>query len=467
NGLSRPVNYPSTDKQGHFLIRPLYPLSFPSYPAQVTVSAAQIIDSGDPHTVWHRLLLEAHLPKGTGVIVHVSVSENREDLENNPERFDHYFGAAPGPGDAPRGTWVSDTSEVPFFPGLLADETPKDGTVGVFGVLIQRYGYEIRSLKGRYLKIDMTLTGGGQATPEIAALRIYYPRFSYLDRYLPELYRETDVRQRAQITGQAGGSDFLQRFLCLFEGMLTDMENRVAASHMLTNPACAPAQALDWLGQWVALSDNNDLPEERKRLLIREATALYRKRGTIKGLARTLELVTGLDGEFVLLEDFRLRRTFATILGRDFSIENDPLLMTDIPNANSYLGDTLILGQEEKKEFMTLYGDDIPWDTGDQDVVDNFYARLGNRLTVLVHKQTTKEIFGLIRRIVAAEIPAHIEFRVVPATKPLIIGIYSLLGVDTYTGKESQRRTARVGQSYLGRYDFIQKLPVLDERLEP
>ena len=466
NGLSRPVYYPSTDKQGHFLIRPLYPLSFPSYPSQVTVCAAHIIDSGEPHTVWHRLLLEAHLPKGTGVIVHVSASENRGDLENDSEKFDHSFGAAPGPRDGPRGTWISDTSEVPFFPGLLT-ETPKDGTVGIFGVLIQRYGYEIRSLKGRYLKVDMTLTGGGQATPEIAALRIYYPRFSYLDRYLPELYKETDVRQRAQTPGQASGSDFLQRFLCLFEGMLTDMENRVAASHMLTNPICAPAQALDWLGQWVALSDDDNLPEKRKRLLIREATALYRKRGTIKGLARTLALVTGLEEEFVLLEDFRFRRTFATILGRDFSIENDPLLMADIPNANSYLGDTLILGQEEKKEFLTLYGVDIPWNNGDQDVVDNFYARLGNRLTVLVHKQVAKETLGLIRRIVAAEIPAHIEFRVVPASQPLIIGMYSLLGVDTYTSEEPQRHTARVGHSYLGRYDFIQKLPVLDKRLEP
>lgn len=334
-------------------------------------------------------------------------------------------------------------------------------------MLIQRYGYEIRSLKGRYLKVGLTLTGGGQATPEIAALRIYYPRFSYLDRYLPELYRQTDIRQRAQKEGAASGSDFLQRFLCLFEGVLTDMENRVAAAHILTNPTCAPAQALDWLGRWVALSGADGLPEEKKRLLIREATSLYRKRGTLKGLTRTLELVTGLEGEFVLLEDFRLRRTFATILGRDFAVEHDPLLMAEIPNANSYLGDTLILGQEEKKEFLALYGADTLLDNGEQDAVDNFYARLGNRLTVLVHKHAGQEHLGLIRRIVAAEIPAHIEFRVVPATKPLIIGLYSLLGVDTYTRQAPERRTARVGQSYLGRYDFVEKLPVLDERLEP
>nr|WP_319491943.1 phage tail protein [uncultured Desulfobacter sp.] len=466
NGLSQPVDYPSTDKQGRFVIRPLYPLSFPSYPARVTVSATHIIDSGEPHTVWHRLLLEAHLPKGTGVVVHVAASENREDVENAPEQFDHYFGAAPGPRDAPRGTWISETSEVPFFPGLLADP-PKNGRAGIFGVLIQRSGYEIRSLKGRYFKVAMTLTGGGQATPEIAALRIYYPRFSYLDRYLPELYRQTDVRQRAQIKGAASGSDFLQRFLCLFEGVLTDMENRVAAAHMLTNPTSAPAQALEWLGQWVAVSGAAILPEERKRLLIGEATALYRKRGTLKGLARILKLATGLEGNFVLLEDFRLRRTFATILGRDFDVENDPLLMAEIPNANSYLGDTLILGREEKKEFLALYGADISLDDGEQNVADNFYARLGNRLTVLVHKEADQETLGLIRRIVAAEIPAHIEFRVVPASKPLIIGLYSLLGVDTYTRPTPERRTARLGQSYLGRYDFIRKLPVLDERLEP
>ena len=172
-------------------------------------------------------------------------------------------------------------------------------------------------------------------------------------------------------------------------------------------------------------------------------------------------------GEIVLLEDFRLRRTFATILGANLSIENDPLLMGRIPNANSYVGDTLILGDEQKKEFFALYQRDVIEAEKAVDVVQAFYARLANRLTVLAHQYTSDEELALIRHIVSLEIPAHLDFRLVPASKPLLIGLYSLVGIDTYLREEPPRSVARVGHSYLGRNDFVQHLPVLDERLEP
>lgn len=469
NGLSEPVCYQSTDRQGNFILRHLHPLSYPSYATDGVVKAVRIIDSGEPNTVWHRMYLEANLPKGTGVIVHVTAAEERETLESGPQWAEHHFGTVPAKTDVPRGVWIKDESEIPFSEGLLHCRPQKD-TAGVFDVLVQRAGYAERSVRGRFLNVKIELVGGGHATPEVAALRIYHPRFSYLDRYLPELYRETKVRQKSCEAGEATGSDFLQRFLCLFEGILTPLEGKVAASFMLTNPASAPDEALDWLGQWVGLADNMDLTEEQKRRSIQNATDLYRKRGTMKGLALALDLLTGNSvgrGDIVLLEDFRLRRTFATILGADLSVAEDPLLMAEIPNANSYLGETMFLGEEEKKEFLTLYGADILLRGDEEAAVDNFYARLANRLTVLVHRDTDPEKLGLINRVVALETPSHIEFRVVPASRPLLVGLYSLLGVDTYMRKEPERRTARLGHSYLGRYDFIRDLPVLDDRLEP
>lgn len=474
NGLSQPVYYPSADKQGNFFIRPLYPLSFPSYATRAEIKSAQIIDSGEPNTIWHRLYLEAHLPKGTGVIVYLAAGEDKhalkeESLKNDCQWAEHHFGSVKAVPDIPKGVWINDKSEVPFFHGLLYCSPQRD-TAGIFGALVQRPGYSVRSLKGRYLNLKIELTGGGHATPEIAALRIYHPRFSYLDQYLPELYRETNVRQKASEKGKAGGSDFLQRFLCLFESFLTPLEDKVASVYMLTNPISAPAEALDWLGQWIGLSENSGLSEEQKRLYIKNATNLYRKRGTMKGLALALDLITGnmvSRGDIVLFEDFRLRRTFATILGADLSVENDPLLMADIPSTNSFVGDTLFLGEEEKKEFLAFYSSEIPLNADEQNTIDNFYARLANRLTVLVHQYTDNETLGLISRVVAMEVPSHIEFRVVPASKPLLIGMYSVVGVDTYMQKEPERRTARIGRSYLGRYDFIRNLSVLDDRLEP
>ncbi len=474
NALSNPVCYPSSRKKGILLPRPLHHLSYPAYPLSTFVDAKDIIDSKEPGTTWHRIYLEAHLPRGTGLRILLASAENASELdeltENNDSRWmEHQFGIMEANPDIPKGVWIKDPSEIPFHKGLLHCSPVKDRS-GLFTVLIQRPGYKVRSLKGRYLKVRLELLGSGHETPEIAAIRIYSPRFSYLDKYLPELYRETIFGNAANEIAPATGPDFLGRFLCLFESLLTPLEDKVAAAHIITNPISAPPEALDWLSGWIAAETDTGYPEIRKRRYIKEATRLHRLRGTIKGLSLALDLATdnrAQKGEIVLLEDFRLRRTFATILGADLSVENDPLLMGKLPNANSYIGETLILGEESKKEFLALYSDDLNKFGNEQGIIDNFYAQLANRLTVLVHKNTGEEDLALIRRIVTNEIPAHIDFRIVAASKPLLIGLYSMLKIDTYLQEEPGRNIARVGSSCLGRNDFIKKLPVLDDRLEP
>src|SRR5690606_15243440 len=117
---------------------------------------------------------------------------------------------------------------------------------GLFNVLVQRTGRRVSRITGRYLWVSVTLVGTGRSTPELFALRAYASRFSYVHSYLPEIYREQLVLPESEALSPAPTrEDFLERFVALFESVLTPLEDRVAQAHLLTDPRSAPEQALE------------------------------------------------------------------------------------------------------------------------------------------------------------------------------------------------------------------------------
>lgn len=471
HGLDAPPHYPAFTAS-HALHR----LSFPFFTSRGRAFNAgqhRQMDSAVPGSVWHRLYIEASIPAGCGIRVWLAAADEVQDHINGAglQWFEHRFGQLHeqgAPGDVPVGSWVPLPSELPHHPGLLPCER-EPGRKGLFTVLVQRSGLKVRSLRGRYLYVRVELNGPGNATPELLALRAYAGRFSYLEHYLPRLYREQVFGPEADQAGRATPADFLERFINNVEGVFTAIEDRVACSHLVTRPQTVPPEALEWLSSWIGLQLEPGWSDDQQRRFLENGAELSRRHGTMQGLNLALEIATqgGVSrGDVVALEDFRLRRTLATIIGADLDDEEDPLTMGGGDPGNSFVGDTLFIGDEQRREFLALFSADLEVSAAEQAAVDAFFDRLAFRVTILVHQDLSSQALGMVQRIAEREIPAHVHFRVLPASARLLIGISSLVGVDTTLGLKPSPEPARVNRSTLGRGDFVIGPATLDSRLE-
>lgn len=98
-------------------------------------------------------------------------------------------------------------------------------------------------------------------------------------RFLPDIYQE---------------NDFLQRFLHIFEDIWEPLEQRQDHISLYFDPRTCPLSFLPWLASWLDIPLNPLWPEARQRRLLSQAMELYSWRGTSYGLARLIEICTGL-----------------------------------------------------------------------------------------------------------------------------------------------------------------------------
>ncbi|HLK69143.1 MAG TPA: phage tail protein [Bryobacteraceae bacterium] len=236
------------DSQDRFV--PLVMQRRPRYVDQATL-ATKVFDSHSPDTVWHKLMLDASIPAETQVTV-FSRAHNDPDFLMTQAWLQE-----PGPYKRGNGT------ELPFTTLNCLD---------TWELLFQ-------SAMGQYMQLQIVLTGNGRLTPRIRALRAYYPRFSYLEHYLPGAYRED---QRS--------ASFLDRFLANFEGFYTNIEDRVATVQALLDAASAPSEALNWLANWFGVALDPSWSDAKRRLFLLNAATFFESRGTLPGVMMALRL---------------------------------------------------------------------------------------------------------------------------------------------------------------------------------
>jgi len=475
HGFSLPPNYANVPGATPIML-PLLPLSLNSLAPNGATNPAgpAIIDSGTSQCVWHRMFLEANLPPRCGALIWLTASDSMADLvDPSYQWYPHILGAADTSAipaamlpSTPTAVWQSIATEVAFAPTLLQGD-PVENTQGLFMVLVQRANKAVRNLSGRYLGVRIQLKGDGRNSPQIAGMRIYGPRFSYVQKYLPEIYHESKFPPAADVNGNSTRRDFFERFVDLFESQFTRIEDRIANAYLLMRPESTPPDSLDWLGSWIGIRPSH-YPSHRRRARLEATPTLYQWRGTAKGVTQALDVATDgacSRGAIIVIEDFRLRHIFATILGADLSIQNNPLLPGYSGSSNSFVGDTLFLGDRQMlAELQALYQTDLGI-AGSPEAAQKFYDELAYRMTVFVHNQVENVNLKMVQRIVEAEKPAHVQAFVRVATQPFMIGLASLVGVNSYLGPEPPRNPVTAGVSDVGRYDVVQEMPSLDPRM--
>ncbi len=104
-----------------------------------------------------------------------------------------------------------------------------------------------------------------------------------LINYLPDIYR----------------TDFMSRFLALFESILLPIEWNIDHFDLYLDAETAPASFLPWLASWFGVPFDETWSDEKRRLYLKEAHLIYARRGTRWALSRLLEIYTGVKPEIL------------------------------------------------------------------------------------------------------------------------------------------------------------------------
>ena len=220
-----------------------------------------VFDCGLPRCRWHRLMLDGCIPNGSAVRVRYRAADDRALLD--PARWQ----------EAPAPYLRATGSEQPFYRPLTERELERPGA-GTWELLFQK-------AEGRLLELEITLASDGRSSPRLRALRAYAPRFSYLEEYLPAVYRE-----------DTESASFLDRFLANPEGLWTEIEDAIAAAQILFDTRTAPPEFLDWLAGWLGADLDPLWSDERRRQFLDHAPLLFRWRGTARGLLAAIRIAT-------------------------------------------------------------------------------------------------------------------------------------------------------------------------------
>ena len=394
------------------------------------------LDSGEFHTNWGRLFLDACIPKDSQIAVRCITADEppegpailRRKPRNTNEEPPHHKLSPPMP-PRPLGDQLKKAVAQSLHRRESGRELPwvRPAENDAF----ETYEAPVIAAPGRYLWVRIELCGNTRVTPRLKALRAEYPTHDYLRRIPQTFSRDERV------------ASFLRRYLASFEGLLGELEAKADARAALLDPRSSPAEILPWLASFLGLAVDERMAraprpgnrtEDVRRTLITEATWLFRFRGTVPGLRRFIEIYLGT--ETVLIEKFRVRGLGGAILG-------DPTGLT----ASSILGAGFRVGGAiGEGATQVLSGS----------VADAFDTH-AHRFALIIRALLTPDQQDVVNQILELHRPAHTLVEVCSVGAGMRVGRGLHVALNSIVGRSGGFTQLQLGSALLGREAILGK----------
>ena len=283
-----------------------------------------------------------------------------------------------------------------------------------------------------YLWLAAQFSGDGSSSPVLSQVRVQFDRDSYLE-YLPAIYRN-----------EATCSDFLLRFLSLFESMFQEVESEIRGLPALFDSKATPSEFLPWLAEWLGLELDESWSEAKQRQILREIFRLDALRGTATGLRLFLKALAGIDAvieEPILNAAWWALPSMAT--GCCDSCAGDSGSAPEWQGSqNSILGFTTMLAAAQPQGAVV--GTSAVLDQSHLTTVDEFgmplFSDVAYQFNVQVYRGQVMcaDALPRIRALIDEEKPAHTTYQLCIVEPRMRAGYQCRVGIDTVVGGVSR-----------------------------
>ncbi len=386
------------------------------------------LDGGTYRLRWGRLFVDACVPTGTSLAARFLTSD-LDDVADPVPPSPPSRGARPVPfPDAtpplPSQPLLARAPQLPLYRrpggGVLSWPPPEPG--------FATYESPVLAEPGRYLWVQLVLTGTPRATPRVRGLQVERPGHQLL-RSLPQAW-----------SSDAAAADFLQRFLQPAEGLLHEVDTAAAQRALLVDPRTVPSDVLPWLGSLAGLVLDPRWPEPARRTLVAETYQLFQRRGTMAVLVRILEIYLGRAP--TLIEQWRLRGLGGTTLGTQPGALEAPFVGGSA-SATGTLGRFTVGGSAPSSDA---------------------FGSAAHRFTVLVPGELTPEQREVVEGIVRDHSPAHTDGEVSELGSGMRVGQRLRVRLTSYVGPGTAWGPAVTGAVRVGG-DGVVGVPTVGSRL--